>query len=707
MKRKNGPEHLEEAEKRMPRQDPVSCQSCRRKKLKCDRQRPCGSCSTRRLSCTYGVDGIPHVPNVRAPTNRTGGGSETSARAHVHASAATRRKPAQSPAATDAQSRKSKESLLTADWLEHIHMGDRVPAALSPQLRAELDEPRNGEHLANTGLNARSPRALFSMFQDSLGPDENPATINLTAFLPQKADTMDLLKYYFNYINHLYRIIVPQLAEEQINEVYQCVESGLPLNINYLALLFALIGSSLYLQLSIESSAHAEICSQKFSFLTGAALTQANYVSYPTIEGLQASLVVFHNLSNVHCCNSVSAIFMLGSLVSQAKNMMLHRIDTHVSREQRDVHGYNFMELEIKRRLWWDIASFDWLLGFLSGPQEWTYLINPEFMHVEKPSNLDDTAIGMTPVPPDTAPTDMTFFLERLKLAEACRSVVDGVSSAQLQGTELDYPKLLELDHELQQAQSEIPDVFRLDSTSRRRHSSLCAKRPTFAWQRSLLQQAYYSRFCRLHRPFFIRGARDPKYSYSHIICLQSARKVLEIKRIMDEEEPRFAPSSSVIWSIMHHVFMAAVILLLDVCYNWDDLLADKRREEVLEACRMLSRAQQSSSLVKEGINSMMSILQRHYQHGKSTTSAFDPAMEVSRPEERPAVASSLPDANRVPENALPDSQPVQSNAADDEGRELEDVWAEIIDSGGNLDFEAEDWTGLFTELTNAVAGGT
>jgi len=39
-----------------PRQDPVSCQLCRLKKLKCDRQRPCSNCQSRRVSCEYKGD---------------------------------------------------------------------------------------------------------------------------------------------------------------------------------------------------------------------------------------------------------------------------------------------------------------------------------------------------------------------------------------------------------------------------------------------------------------------------------------------------------------------------------------------------------------------------------------------------------------------------------------------------------------------------
>jgi hypothetical protein len=35
--------------------------------------------------------------------------------------------------------------------------------------------------------------------------------------------------------------------------------------------------------------------------------------------------------------------------------------------------------------------------------------------------------------------------------------------------------------------------------------------------------------------------------------------------------------------------------------------------------------------------------------------------------------------------------------------RPLEDIWTEMLDSGGDLNFATPDWTDLLTELTNAT----
>lgn len=164
----------------------------------------------------------------------------------------------------------------------------------------------------------------------------------------------------------------------------------------------------------------------------------------------------------------------------------------------------------------------------------------------------------------------------------------------------------------------------------------------------------------------------------------------------MDDDTPTFMPPSSVVWSVMHHVFMAAVILLMDVCFNWDDILADKRKEEVLDACHMLSKAQQSSSVVREGIDAMMGVLQKHWKSGKQSVIASSPVINPIALENH----ASIPASN----NMIPDVKESPADLPDDSGeKHLEDIWTEMLDSSGNLSFDTPDWPGLLTELTNAT----
>jgi hypothetical protein len=58
---------------RARRQDPVSCNFCRLKKLKCNRQSPCSNCVTRKVEC-IGVQSAVRVPTSEDPVALVSGG---------------------------------------------------------------------------------------------------------------------------------------------------------------------------------------------------------------------------------------------------------------------------------------------------------------------------------------------------------------------------------------------------------------------------------------------------------------------------------------------------------------------------------------------------------------------------------------------------------------------------------------------------------
>ncbi|KAJ5162765.1 uncharacterized protein N7500_004595 [Penicillium coprophilum] len=615
---------------------------------------------------------------------------------------------------TETQNSNRNESLLTADWLETIVMGHRVPSAVPATLRAELSQHREPEH--SPTQQDTTPSDRFPTTWDRLASRENPATIHLPSYLPPLAEALSLFQYYCKYLDFQYHVIIPSHVEQQIQTIYDCAVRNEPINLAHTALLFGITAAALYYQLLVESPEHAEPFSQESTFLAGSALIQSNYIPYPNLEGLQATMIIGHHLSNMDLPSSVSPLFVHRSFVSQATSMRLHLVDSPRIVAERSANGFDKPNVELKRRLWWDLATYDWFLGFLSGPQEWTYSIQPQHMVVQEPLNVEDEDIDHSEngVPLST-PTAMSFSLCRLKLAVVCRQIVDTMSYYHFHGQEVPYEKILELDQKLHKVSREIPSYFRFDQASRRRYSALYRERPALAWQRAVVQQGFHSRLCRLHRHYFVRGAKDPKYSYSHVISLQSARRVLEVKRIMDEEEPAFTPHSSVIWAVMHHVFMAAAILLIDVCFNWDDILAEKRKEEVLRACRMLSRAQQSSPTAREGINAMMDILRRHWKHEKSASSRDSQEHSASSNSDATTESAPRPDLLTPvslgsksavpfpPQNSIGQSTVFSSADALPSPVPLEDIWAEMLESSANIELNTPDWTDLLTELTNVT----
>lgn len=258
------------------------------------------------------------------------------------------------------QPRHNRESIVTADLLENIHMGARVPTAAPRWLRDDFDETMK-KGLVSMGSPSSASGAHFSLpTRDWNASRENPATVNLIRFLPTKQEAAALFRYYSRYVDYLYHIVILKRAEAQINGVYECTERGSPVNLGHLALLFSIAASALYMQLSSESSPYSEICCQEFTFLTGAALIQNNQAASPTIEGLQATMIVAHYSCNLSSHASVSALFVHGAIVSQAKSLMLHCVDSPRFRDEREQNGADAGDVEIKRRLWWDITSNEW-----------------------------------------------------------------------------------------------------------------------------------------------------------------------------------------------------------------------------------------------------------------------------------------------------------------------------------------------------------
>lgn len=61
-----------------PRQEPVSCQSCRAKKLRCNRQQPCSNCLARGITCLNESRLLPAIDgrSLQEPTTSTSTSSD-------------------------------------------------------------------------------------------------------------------------------------------------------------------------------------------------------------------------------------------------------------------------------------------------------------------------------------------------------------------------------------------------------------------------------------------------------------------------------------------------------------------------------------------------------------------------------------------------------------------------------------------------------
>src|ERR1700722_8445016 len=100
------------------------------------------------------------------------------------------------------------------------------------------------------------------------------------------------------------------------------------------------------------------------------------------------------------------------------------------------------------------------MLSKYAGPQEGVYTISLHHMVVNKPRNANDEDLvdGMTNVElPLSQPTSMSYFLQRIRLAELCREFTDRVPLS-ISGPEtIAYSQVMEVDAKFDKFVEEIP----------------------------------------------------------------------------------------------------------------------------------------------------------------------------------------------------------------------------------------------------------
>lgn len=240
-----------------------------------------------------------------------------------------------------------------------------------------------------------------------------------------------------------------------------------------------------------------------------------------------------------------------------------------------------------------------------------TYLIHPKQMAVDYPTNVDDadiTAAGLY-AKPLSVPTCTTFMIFRNSTAAVFREIVDAALDQGIELEELPYQTVLELDRKLSDIVEEWPTFFRLDTKSCKESRKFDKCHPFLRHQRDMGNFGFHVRLSRLHRPYLARGATLQQYAYSRMVCLRSARTVVEVgKSLLASQD--FRPIK--MWTVGHHIFVSTVILVMDYCFNREEPRAKERKEEIMGCFKLLENTQEYSTIAKQGLKRLRIFLNGH-----------------------------------------------------------------------------------------------
>jgi hypothetical protein len=449
------------------------------------------------------------------------------------------------------------------------------------------------------------------------------------ARLPPKEQGTILLEHFVDTLHANFEVLHVPSIRNMLQKIYWNLgRKQLPSMVDLLLLSSIFAGSMLATTSEIleRLDSTKEDSTRDFSTYCRLAMSVLDNLDHPlplSTTALTGAATLAFVLSNSEG-PSTRLIGLRSRCLAMARAMQIHRLDTARSREERRQKGCDMIEIEVQRRLWWHMVATDWsvlifmhhiyllispfrLSAFSGGPHEAVYMLHPKHMNVNLPANVDNESITSTAIsqePSLSTPTAMSAFIQRVKLSEVCREIVDTLPSTLLDEPDPPYEAILAMDEKLQSYLRQLPVFFRLDSTSVRESEEVIKQRPHIIWQRLTIHFSLYSRLCRLHRPYHLEGSTNPKYAHSRTTCIRSAQKVLEIRSALDDAATPLKFTYS--WIIMQHVYMAALTLATDVSFNPDAPDAEARKSKVMGAYDSLEKSKGESKYLVERIQKNM-----------------------------------------------------------------------------------------------------
>ncbi|KAI2469132.1 hypothetical protein F4781DRAFT_236260 [Annulohypoxylon bovei var. microspora] len=594
------------------RPDPVSCQSCRSKKLKCNRVQPCSNCTARGIHCQFLIP--PSSQTV--PKSAVQSTPDILRRIERLESIVLRNPPSEDHSNNAPDDPHGMGSSGLSSGSENVV----VPGVC--QTRDE-ESQRDNSLLPSLshGLAFRisTTREIRASLQSRIALDNYQANGIIVPFPAYTAANL-LFRSFESHLDPMCSILHIATVRTLIKTLCLKLSQGEPVPPEQAALLLSIFALSAFFYQPSESSEVAateqDAVNLSKALCKGAldVLDHSRRNTSGTLEDVQAyiimSLVIFH-LDGF----SARGRLMLTTAVSIARDLGLNRLDAEDESPAEDEYSVRAsIDREVKRRVFWHITTEDWLQSTTCGPQGGMYFIHPNHVDVRLPKSRFDDEITLgesNELMVEPQPSGMTYFPEKVRLAHLCREIADAVPSVISKLIQVPYDNIIALDKKLEHFISSLPFFFRLDAESRERTKALEAVYPHISIMRYSITHAAHSRRCRLHQRFLLRQSYDPRYAYSRRACLESARAVIQ-----GCGSPGFYDSPTYVTArlgiAMHYTHLALVVMVMDMCFNRDEADEAQMKSEVKAALQSFEDARRFSPVPGRFLRSLCDIMHKH-----------------------------------------------------------------------------------------------
>ncbi|KUJ06325.1 uncharacterized protein LY89DRAFT_726634 [Mollisia scopiformis] len=699
-----------------PRQRPVSCHFCRARKLRCNRMAPCSNCISRRINCTL-ESPVVHPSN----TPSTPSISETSEiierlnrlenllatqKIDVHGQSGQPpevegSRPPLVHAATSPPQAQTLDVDSEVSWLESAFL-DQIPSV-------HVSKSQVVFRTCPVGQITSAKSYIYPRELGTIGSSE----LSRCIWLPPVTEARVLLDKFIRVAHHLPYVTHISSLPSVLEQIYADLNQQRQIQLGQVVWLLSIVAAATHSWLESDcvyglftTSAGANDQASLWIKATEDVLDMACQSPKVSIEGVQGAIILGFVAAHVDGLHRYRVLFAIAVVL--ARDLGLHRID-HPS----NASMANTARAEIGRRVWWYLCASEWKMAArVGGMAEGIYSCHPRQMITKKPLNINDDEVfdGMSrDERPLSQPTAMSYTMQRIRLAEISRSIVERSPLAMAHTDGLSHDAVMDIDTELQTLINDVPEFYSMSKSALMQTYRLTqSQAEKVVFQGLTTYFLLYTQRCKLHFPFFAHSFENPAYYPSRDICIKYAHLIIQSKLWLENSDIDCATGFKFA-GLLIGVFLACIVLLMDICTNPLSPQNEQQREEVYKSFQIIQEAQNESQTTAKIVGSLVHILQKYNQQPLDSThqqprapAQTDMALDVSQAPGYSECGAIVPPMSSY--IGVTDSLNIAEDGPPNEGGDdLSSYWNNFTQSfEQGIDVNSFDWDNIFLELDSS-----
>lgn len=591
----------------------LTCTECYRRKIKCDKNIPCASCSKRgsAIICTredfssasappaYQSRGNIDIPSdlVQALLDRV---NQLEARLEEQDPISITRSPRNSSTSPEQSTppvgnevpvspcepstpERNTNHEDAATVLEFLTWGRTKDADFS-----KAPEYTRGPSRVNAGFEEES--STSNVLHES---GKNAQLDILEALLPSKSHIKQLSNYHDASILWYHGSYLATTFKRDL-DVFLTNYGGdvrhPELNLQWLALLFAVLTGSItcaplsVLRIWQFSEAERSVLSVEWYEATVTCLNISRYAEMHTIHSVQAIATLTIAAHILGMSNSQSVL--LASAGRIAQSLGLHRLGAETATAPIE----QIRKREAGRRVFGQLCTQDWF----QIPFSESYSLNPRFLNTTKPLNCNEDDMV---VQPQFVPTAASYCNYRYEIAALMPQLLDATANCNTLFTK--YEQVLQYDDKMRKLATAYMPAFL--STN----APVAENWPIYVgWARRSLAICAAHKIIMIHRKFLGLSFTNSTFSFTRRTCIAASKTILkEALSAIDENGP-------VLWIEQAFSIAAGIILCLDSFHRKaGDTEYEEHTRLVADAIEYLKKFS-NSRIAARGVNLLTALLQ-------------------------------------------------------------------------------------------------